>query len=90
MKSLWIIPLAILLQANGCENKQQPVSLLPQPVANTEKNKPCIDSSRIKPDAICPMNWQPVCGCDSVTYGNACAADAAGVTWYRQGECAQK
>jgi len=61
MKSLWIIPLAILLQANGCENKQQPVSLLPQPVANTEKNKPCIDSSRVKPDAICPMNWQPGC-----------------------------
>lgn len=90
MKSLWIIPLAILLQANGCE--QQKLAETPAPPALTESNKPkpCIDSSRIKPDAICPMNWQPVCGCDSVTYGNACAADAAGVTWYRQGECAQK
>ena len=90
MKSLWILPLALMLQSNGCEQKNG--SEIPAPPTSTasDKPKPCIDSSRIKPDAICPMNWQPVCGCDSITYGNACAAGAAGVTWYREGECVQK
>ncbi len=44
--------------------------------------QPCIDSSRIRPDAVCPMNWAPVKGCDGKIYGNACQAEAAGVTRY--------
>lgn len=90
MKALWIIPLAILLQANGCQPSNSWEAPVANPPAGAKEPKPCIDSSRVKPDAICPMNWQPVCGCDSVTYGNACAADAAGVTWYREGECVKK
>ncbi len=48
----------------------------------------CVDPSLINPFAICPMIWMPVCGCDGVTYGNACEAlNFGGVTDYTDGEC---
>jgi hypothetical protein len=38
------------------------------------------------PDA-CPDVWEPVCGCDGVTYGNRCVAHMAGVSIAHHGEC---
>jgi hypothetical protein len=35
----------------------------------------------------CDLNYQPVCGCDDVTYGNACAAALEGVSVASEGEC---
>jgi len=40
-----------------------------------------------KPQA-CDLVYSPVCGCDSMTYGNDCAAASVGVSVAKTGECA--
>lgn len=71
MKNL--IAVVLLTMALGC--------------AGSKKAEECIDMSKIDPEAICTMQYEPVCGCDNNTYGNECEAKKAGVTSWTAGEC---
>lgn len=58
-------------------------------LAISSRSQGCIDPALIDPNAICPMIYAPVCGCDGVTYSNSCVAEnVGGVTSWTEGECA--
>ncbi len=48
----------------------------------------CVDSTLIDLNVLCPGIYEPVCGCDSITYSNSCAAMYhGGVVSYTPGSC---
>ena len=48
----------------------------------------CIDESKIDEFAVCIEIYEPVCGCDGVTYPNLCyASSIGGVTSFIDGAC---
>lgn len=63
-------------------------ALLLSSVIACNPSKNCVENP--KPDCMCTLQYDPVCGCNDKTYGNACAAECAGIKTYTKGECKQK
>ena len=83
---MYKILLTLLLTSlclSACDSQTAPAD---KASAAVEATPGCVVTPPSEP-MMCTMDWRPVCGCDNVTYSNACGAKAAGVPKFTEGEC---
>ncbi|TAE39369.1 MAG: protease inhibitor Kazal-type [Runella slithyformis] len=71
-----IASILALILVLGCQEK------------NNEPTPNCVE--KINDQIVCTALYDPVCGCNNKTYGNACVAGASGITNFTKGECSTK
>ena len=78
--------LTISIAFMSCE-KSKNLSTLNCVMSPSVQNGVCIDSTLIGNSDECIEIYDPVCGCNEITYSNTCYAAANGVLTWEKGEC---
>jgi hypothetical protein len=78
MPRFFLLLALVLGAASACQR---------QPHVPAASASDCIDPSRVNPRGICTMEYDPVCGCNGLTYANACVARNAGLRSFKPGPC---
>ena len=78
----------ILILLNGCTETSNDAVKAVETAKSVQTVKP--EKCKVKPPKeplACTMQYEPVCGCDNKTYGNACMARGAGAPNSTPGAC---